>query len=255
VVSSVRDIPQGDERPPDYGRRVAAAVQAAFDLILVHGDSAVIDLRTLIPDLANVSRPIIYTGYLGAPCPFVYQARGPVLLDLGGGWGSDGLVGTILSSLDEITHPATRRQVLVLAGIHAVLTQDLFDRYSRLDVSLLKDVAVNNLPAISTYITRMGYNSSVQALSCNVPTIGIPHKFSSEQQLRAGVLEKLGRLIILGEESASRPPALGRALDRAESRAKIWLPLRPSSGSVREALLNEMRGRARQPFHRGTQIQ
>lgn len=241
IVASVRDIPQGDDRPAQYGRVVASILNRAFDLVIVHGEKSIMDVTALVPELGSCKVPIEYTGYLGEGASFRWHPEGPLLINLGGGWEDCRLCQAAIELAAEDGR-YSRRGVLVLTGRFSGLTEGDFAARG-LRVRVLKDVSLDDhrFPAVSACITRMGYNAAVNLLACRVPAIAVPHAFSSEQRARALILADRGRLVVSSAEGLAQGQIqLCEALKVAEDLARGWQPLSLTSARLRRLLFQHL---------------
>ncbi len=85
VATSVRDILVAKPNP-DRIAEVVDTVRRHVDLVLVHGDPAVIRLDATFPAAAELADRTAYTGYIAPPAPAAPAAeRRGVLVSVGGG--------------------------------------------------------------------------------------------------------------------------------------------------------------------------
>ncbi len=87
VLCSLRDIVVAPE-DPQRRRAIVERVRADFDVVLVHGDPAVIPLEASFPEAAEIADRLAYTGYVGSSSQPGESDRlgcGEVLVSAGGG--------------------------------------------------------------------------------------------------------------------------------------------------------------------------
>lgn len=237
---SVRDIPQGDERPARYGGVVQSVLDRAFDGIVAHGLRELVDIVTLIPELQQLRIPLTYTGYLGRHDWPDYDPQGPLVVDLGGGWNGEPLC----QSMAEALRGLKVRRAVVVTGrrdLDAGATKLHSRSPTGIDVELVIDRFKRGTSAgtCSCYVTRGGYNAAVGVMASKVPTVMIPHGFSGEQKLRAERLHRAERVATLSEQELLRHPGLlGARLEEAGLCAARWQPVPVSVEGVRRALLS-----------------
>lgn len=219
VVSSVRDIVQRKSAE----RMAAMAERAAreFDLVLVHGDPAIVPFEASFPAASQLADRLHYTGYVASPA--VARGRpgdpgwGEVVVSAGGG-----AVGATLLAAALAARPLTRLAAAtwrLLAGpnLGAADFARLADRApggviverARPDFSqLLANCAVS--------VSQAGYNTATDILAAGVRSVLVPFagEGETEQGQRAERLARLGFARVVAEDDLG-PDTLAAAVEAA----------------------------------------
>ena len=219
IMASVRDIPQGDDRPPGYGTTVAGILECAFDGVIIHGEPGVIDARNIVPELRGLDVPVVFGGYLMHEAAPGFSKDGPVVLDLGGGWAAAPVCTALMRLLNETT------ELVVVGGSKGVGAIT-----GRPKTRVVQDALKLGSAAAKAriYIGRGGYNTCAGVLGSNVPAIIVPHEFSREQQERATALVRIGRVVAISEQElmGCSPELFDNAVKAARRMAETWHPIR-----------------------------
>src|SRR5690606_28564177 len=98
ILASVRDVLE-PKRKPGREDETAAHLARRYDLVLVHGDPALIPFAATWPRAAAFGDMIRHTGYVAAPPPAPTAAeRSEVLVSVGGGAIGRGLLETAIAA-------------------------------------------------------------------------------------------------------------------------------------------------------------
>lgn len=219
IVCSVRDI-LVEPPKPERVAEMLDRVRTLYDLVLVHGDPALIRFDATFPPAAEIADRIRYTGYVvetpakrgdGAP------GDGEVIVSAGGGAVSETLFRTAIAA-----RPATRLAGVrwrILAG-HA-LPEDLFvglrdDAPAGVIVERARPDFTTLLANCALSISQGGYNTVMEVLAARARGVIAPYAggLETEQTLRARLLERSSGLQIVNEDAVS-PESLARAVDAA----------------------------------------
>ncbi len=218
IASSVRDILVQSPKPERIAEMLAW-VHEAYDLVLVHGDPALVPFERTFPLAREIADKIAYTGYVverRAEAPGADAPSGEVLVSTGGGAVSEPLLEAALAA-----RPISRARDLpwrVLIGDN--LPEAVFRKFadqageglaverSRPDFSRLLFTA-------RLSISQAGYNTLMEILEARCPAVAVPYAggLETEQSLRARLLAERD-LIEVVEEDALTPEALAAAIDR-----------------------------------------
>jgi predicted glycosyltransferase/MoaA/NifB/PqqE/SkfB family radical SAM enzyme len=188
---------------------------ADFDAVLVHTDPAIIKLEDEI-DCRGFRDKLVYTGFL-APKMSVSSKKNGTMLQCGSGRSSR----EIIRAVSQATLPS-----------HIRAYPGLYGDMKYADGIKIEDYVPGILDAISgsaLIISTAGYNSAVESMLTDAPTVLIP--ISQEQERMAGSLEARGlatmvRLTDLDAGSlgaaakAARPKHHSIRLDGADTAAK-----------------------------------
>ncbi len=234
VLCSLRDIAprtrQEDVSEARYAERVLATLAARFDGVLVHADPAFTRLDEHFGNAAALPVPVRYTGFVAEPLGAPTTAPAPAaVLSCGGGSRSLPFLLAAIAAFRDA------RDAGALAGIERVHVfasafpgaeeQDALRAAAAADPRVViepfsGDFAAR-LPASALSISRAGYNTTVQLLQADVPSVVVPDPRMSDQGSRAARLAALG----LAEVVSGDPPPVA-TLAAALSRALVQ-PRRP----------------------------
>jgi predicted glycosyltransferase len=247
VACSVRDILVASKKP---GREaeILGTLRRFFDLVLVHGDPAVIPLERTFPGAAHIPDLIRYTGYVTGPSNGgeAPDGDGEVLVSAGGG-----AVGAPLLAAALAARPLTAlndRVWRLLAGPN-LPDADYKRLAAQAGPSLIVERFRADFPArlrsAALSISQAGYNTTMDILRAGTPAVVVPYEAGgeTEQRLRSGILAEKGLLTIVPAEGLS-PEGLGVGIARALARP-------PASASIdmdgAAATARIIKGLARKP--------
>jgi predicted glycosyltransferase len=220
VACSVRDILVRNSRPGRF-ERMRDAANARFDLILVHGDPALIPFAETFPLAADLRPPLVHTGYIvepGAPDGGI-DGTGEILVSAGGGAMGAALMNAAVAAPPLCTGPARDRRWRVLVGrnlgakardrLRAAAAPGVIVEWVRPDFRAL-------LGRSALSVSQAGYNTVAETLAAGVPAVLVPwgEGTESEQRDRAAALERRGRARVIRADALS-PVSLARAADAA----------------------------------------
>jgi predicted glycosyltransferase len=221
IACSVRDILQG--RKPGRAEETAALVERAFDLVLVHGDPALVRFEESFPLAGRLGAKLRYTGYIAARAPRRGRAGDPgwgeVVVSAGGGAVGQALLeaGLGARSLSRLADVPWR----LLAGRN--LPEPTFAMLAeRAGPEVIVERARPDFPQLLANcrisVSQAGYNTvmdivNAQARAVLVPFVGAGE---TEQSLRAGRLARRG-LAQSVPETALDPARLAAAIDAADA--------------------------------------
>ncbi len=236
VVCSVRDILVRKDRPEKTERMLAAA-NDLLDLILVHGDPALLPFSATFPLADRLRPPVVHTGYVVEPPPDTdgdTDGAGEVLVSVGGGaMGRPLLEAAILAR--PLCDPA-------LGGARPwrVLVGGALGDEARHDLAAPAAPGVVVEPARADFrallgrarlsVSQAGYNTVAETLAARTPALLVPwgEGTESEQRDRAAAMARLGVAQVLGVQ-APAPAALATAIDSALTGLPNPIPPAPVS--------------------------
>lgn len=228
VLCSLRDIVVA---PEDARRRhgIVDRVRADFDLVLVHGDRALIPLEASFAEAGEIADRLVYTGYVGAPDrPQAGGAAGlagagEVLVSAGGGAVGGALLATALETRGQGC--LADRTWRLLAGPNlppaefAALAQ-------RLTPGVVLEHYRPDFPQMLGHcrvsVSQAGYNTVLDIIAAGAAAVVVPFasERETEQTLRAERLAARGIVEMVGPAELS-PDRLAQAIGRATDRAAI----------------------------------
>jgi predicted glycosyltransferase len=248
IACSVRDIIVAKRDP----RRIDAIVELIkneFDMVLVHGDEALVEFSKTFPAVKQIELKLRYTGYVTSGAPETIAdadvAQGEVLVSAGGGTVGSKLLSVALEAralgaLKEHNWRILTGKNLPESGVSA-LKKQAGDHESLVIERFRKDFP-SLLTSCSVSISQAGYNTIVDLLVARARAIVVPFSTDSEteQTLRSHLLEKRGLVTVIQDAelsaqllakaitdvSASQRPQQSRiALDGAARSADILYDL------------------------------
>lgn len=221
VASSVRDI-LVDKGKPGRAEEIAQLVRQHFDLVLVHGDPALVPFGETFPAAASIADRLQYTGYVvEVPAlPPADRSAGEVLVSAGGGAVGGPLLRAALAARAVST--LKDRPWRFIAG----------DNLPAADFAILEQAAAQDpgiilerhrpdftrlLGSCHVSLSQAGYNTVMEILALRTPAVVVPFAEGneSEQRQRARLLAARGALDCL------EPPAGGTELDPGEIAARL----------------------------------
>jgi predicted glycosyltransferase len=229
IVATVRDILVGKDRPERW-REMRDLAREWYDLVLVHGDPALVALDESFPLAAEIADLTRYTGLVltARPEPDSAQADA-VIVSAGGGAVGHRLLETAILAR-RLSRLADRPWRLVaganLSGAeHAAIA-------ARLPAGVVLERHLENLPsrmaASEVSVSQAGYNTVAEGLAGRARMVLVPFDAAGqdEQTRRAARLAERG-LALMVPPAALTPERLAEAIDRAAAQP------RPGTGHLR----------------------
>lgn len=247
VVCSLRDILVEKKDPAVYEKRVVDRLNPWFDALLVHADPALITLDRTFSRLAELTLPIVYTGFITSRPAAGARRRirrrlnigaDTVLMVASAGGGQAGIV-LLQPLLESLAYLDTERPVRLCVFTGPYMPPDEFDRLrglvdSGVIVERFTPDFMSFLAAADLSVSMGGYNTCMNILASRVPALVWPYPGDREQGLRAGRLEKLGALTVLREKDLL-PARLAAIIRRHIDRAKTVVAPIDLEGAARTA--------------------
>ncbi len=219
IACSVRDI-LVDKQDPAKVEAMADTALALFDLVLVHGDPAVIPFEASFPPAARVAGLIRYTGYVGAPSTREAppgDGVDEVVVSVGGGAVGAGLLRAALAARALSGQRGTRWRLLagpdLPAGTLAALTAAAPD-------GVIVEPARPDFPSLLARcrlsVSQAGYNTVMDVMRAGCRAVFVPFAAAgeTEQTRRAELLAARGHCLVVPEAGLT-PERLARAVDDA----------------------------------------
>ena len=204
LVTSIRDVLQ--QRTPVRRMETLDRIRQYLSLVLVHGDPALVNLSSSFSEYGDVACPIRYTGYMdhGSDRQQTPEGRDEVIVSAGGGAVGERLLGTAV----EAALKQTDRRWRILAGPR-VSEARLRDWRSLHCDRLVVEPNRADFSAMLTHchasVSQFGYNTAVDLLRANCPSVVIPYEADgeTEQATRARIFADKGRVQVLRETDLS----------------------------------------------------
>ena len=213
ILASVRDVLVARDDPA----RAAAIVETVrrdFDVVLVHGDPALIRLEASFPAAAAIADRLHYTGYVAAPegRDDGVSGTGEVIVSAGGGAVGLALLRTALAA--RPLSPLAGAPWRLIAGPHlpagdyAALAADAaaqsaggvtFERFRDDFPALLRRCALS--------VSQAGYNTTLDIVRARPRAIVVPFAAAgeTEQAARSALLARRGILHVVPEAALAGP--------------------------------------------------
>lgn len=230
LLASLRDI----VNPPGTVEKAAWMLEIAtrfFDLVLVHGDPALVTLEQSFPEAAALAGKLRYTGYVVSEpppaAPASGEGNGEVLVSTGGGAVAEPLVAAALAARPLSPLAESPWRILVgenmpeasFQGFRAAAPAGVTVERARPDFTAL-------LARCRLSISQAGYNTVMEVLRAGPPAVLVPFVGAGEreQSLRARLLAERG-LVSLVPEAGLGGDALARGMAEALALAARRRPL------------------------------
>ena len=230
VACSVRDILVAKNDPAKEAD-MADRARRWFDLVLVHGDPALVAFDATFPYVERISDLIRYTGYVVPPRPAMEAGNGEggagdgeVIVSAGGGVVGGALLRTALAA--RPLTPLAEAPWRFLLGPDVPAETGDFLR-SRAGDGVIVEPARADYPALlrrcRLSISQAGYNTVMDVLAAGCRSVLVPFAASGESEagpLRAGLLADRG-IVDMVDEDAMTPEVLAEAIVRAGGRKPV----------------------------------
>ncbi len=246
VVCGLRDILVEKKNAEKYENRVITLLNGFFDALLIHAAPGLLTLDETFSRTADISIPLVYTGFVTPAPPPDARARIRGRLGLeenetlvtasaGGGKVGGPLLKATVRAFEKMDGP---HHLQVFAG--PFLDDETFAflktfssptiRMSRFASDFLSWLAASDLS-----VSMAGYNTCMNIMAARPPALVWPFDQNREQRLRAGRLARLGGMRILEDEDLE-PDRLADVMSRTLSRRE-----RPGAGIDLNGAVNTAR--------------
>ena len=237
LLASLRDI----VNRPSSAEKAAWMLEVAtrfFDLVLVHGDPALVTLEQSFPEAAALAARLRYTGYVVSEPPAAAAATGSgggeLLVSTGGGAVAEPLVAAALAARPLSPLADVPWRVLVgenmpepaFQGFRKAAPAGITIERSRPDFTAL-------LARCRLSVSQAGYNTVLEVLRAGPAAVLVPFVGAGEceQSLRADLLADRG-LVSVVPEAGLDGPALARSIAAALEQAPRRPPLALDTGGA-----------------------
>ncbi|HYB11129.1 MAG TPA: glycosyltransferase [Alphaproteobacteria bacterium] len=239
IAASVRDILQTPK--PGRAEEAVALAMRGFDLVLVHGDPALVTFEASFPLAAGLGEKLRYTGYIAGP-PVARGKPGDagwneVIVSAGGG-----AVGGVLLATAFASRPSTRLRDATWRFLVGRGAEDA--ELERLAAMQDNGVVVERarpdfrqlLANCRVSISQAGYNTVIDVMSAGARSVLAPFSKDgeTEQTMRATRLAQHHLAAVVLERTLS-PRSLAAAVDHADAMKPDfgWINRRGAEASVR----------------------
>ena len=185
-----------------YYEEVVPVLNQYFDAVLVHGDSQLSQLEDHFPWIADIGIPVVYTGFVSEKIENASRPNSApnryVLVSSGGGAEGLALVAPCIEAWKQLERDDAHdgREMVIFAG--AFIDEKHFEALRGLcgDGPFRIERFTSNFLAWMKYadlsISRAGYNTCMNVLETQVPSILVPSIAMDDQVFRAQELMGLG---------------------------------------------------------------
>ena len=185
-----------------YYEEVVPVLNQHFDAVMVHGDSQLSRLEDHFPWAADIGIPVVYTGFVSEKIENASRPNSApnryVLVSAGGGTEGLALVAPCIEAWKQLDQDDAHdgREMVIFAGafiddmhfdaLHALCGDGPFriERFTSNFLAWMKHADLS--------ISRAGYNTCMNVLETQVPSILVPSIAMDDQEFRARELMGLG---------------------------------------------------------------
>lgn len=219
IACSVRDI-LVDKKDPAKVEAMADTARALFDLVLVHGDPAVIPFEASFPPAPRIADLIRYTGYVGARSRLKAppgEGEDEVVVSVGGGAVGADLLRAALAARPLSTLRDARWRLLAGPDLPAGQVVELT---AAAPDGVIVEPARPDFPSLLSRcrlsVSQAGYNTVMDVMRAGCRAVFVPFAAAgeTEQTRRAELLAARGHCLVVPEAGLT-PDRLARAVDAA----------------------------------------
>lgn len=212
IACSVRDILVGKDKP-ERNAEMADLAARYYDLVLVHGDPAVIPFDRTFPMADRIEDRLIYTGYIAppddAPEAPPGEGEGEVIVSVGGGAVGEGLLRAAIAAR-PLSAAADRVWRLLVGGdlADAVLHDLRRTAPSGVIVERARPDFLSLLSRCHLSVSQAGYNTVMDLARAGCRSVLVPFSEGgeSEQTVRARLLADRGFAATVAAQAVSEDP-------------------------------------------------
>jgi predicted glycosyltransferase len=237
VICSVRDILVEKEAPEKHEARAVDVLNRFFDAVLVHADPRLVRLEETFGRIAEITIPMVYTGFI-TPRPAAdarHRLRSALglapadrLIVVSAGGGSVGMP-LLEAAVRASAYLRRAGKTLLRVFTGPFLPEEDFERLTRAAgdgaaVARFTPEFLSYLAAADLSVSMAGYNTTMNLLAARVPALVWPFAQNREQRLRSERLEAMGCLQLL-RDADLEPSRLAALMG-----GRLEPPLRPETG-------------------------
>ena len=242
VVASIRDILQPRSKP-GRNQETCELIEKFYDHVLVHGDEKIAHLADSFSLADRIEQKISYSGYICAAdnvSPPGNEGIDEVLVSAGGS----------ATGLDILKTAIAAKPLSSLKNLHwRVLVSPSIDKHHLDELKRLAGDGVSierNRADFSGLVKRArlsisqaGYNTITDILASTTAAVVIPYAEADEieQTMRAQILQRHGRLVMLQQDDLSAV-SLAAAIEQA-SRQNISLEVNLAGATNSATLISQ----------------
>ena len=226
VVCSLRDVLVEKKDTLTYESRVIAALNQWFDALLIHSDAAIVKLDETFSRMTDIRIPVVYTGFV-TPRPLkndrtairhklrIDDDSRLIVASAGGGKVGFVLLNAVIRAFEKISLEAdTYLQVFTGPFMESDAVRRLQEMGTdRIAVSRFTPDFPAYLSAADLSVSMAGYNTCMNIMAAQVPSLVWPFSQNREQRLRAERIAEMGGMRIL-EDADLEPKHLAGLMTR-----------------------------------------
>lgn len=226
VVCSLRDVLVEKKDTLTYESRVIAALNQWFDALLIHSDATIVKLDETFSRMTDIRVPVVYTGFV-TPRPLkndrtairhklrIDDDSRLIVASAGGGKVGFVLLNAVILAFEKISLE-TDAYLQVFTG--PFMESDAVRRLQemgtdRIAVSRFTPDFPAYLSAADLSVSMAGYNTCMNIMAAQVPSLVWPFSQNREQRLRAERIAEMGGMLIL-EDADLEPKHLAGLMTR-----------------------------------------
>ena len=240
VVCSLRDILVEKSDVRKYETRVLDILNAYYDLLLIHADPRVIDLKETFSMTGEISIPMVYTGFVSRPAPGREKRRDRrvIVASTGGGRVGADLLQGVLKGFRRLRRSDLELRIFLgpfMEEMERSTIAELASKDQRVSLRPFAGDFVAELARADLSISMAGYNTCMDILASRIPALVYPFPQNREQLMRARRLEELGLLRVLNSVSEAE---LSQSMDALLAHPDVPGPHTPDlDGAAKTARL------------------
>jgi len=228
ILASVRDVLVA-KNDPARAAEIVDTVRRDFDLVLVHGDPALIELTASFPAAGLIADRLRYTGYVAGPpgADDGVAGAGEVIVSAGGGAVGLALLRAALAARPR--SPLADARWRLIAGPH-LPDADYAALAAALPGGVILERFRDDFPALLRRcilsISQAGYNTTLDIIRARPRAIVVPFAAGgeTEQAMRSALLAERGVLHVVPEAELDGP-RLAAAIVDAMAMPRPFAPL------------------------------
>ncbi len=217
VVCSLRDILVEKKDMKKYENRVIKALNKWFDAVLIHSDPRFITLDSTFARLDQVNVPLVYTGFV-TPVPDIQKVKAfreqaglgqsgkLIIASAGGGNVGAKLLRAVIQAYQlmyDMMDKSIDTRLQVFTGPYMDDEDKMYLRGfvdERIKVEEFTHDFVSLLGAADLSVSMGGYNTSMNIVAANIPSLIWPFGQNREQRKRAQELARFAPIKILEDD-------------------------------------------------------
>ena len=214
VACSIRDILVEKRDPEAYEKRVVDTLNRWYDLVMIHADPKLVELDQTFSRMGDISIPAVYTGFISPKPPSGVRSRIRSALGIGeddifivasAGGGQVGIVllEPLLNCFPQLN---TGRPAFLHVFTGPYMPDDEFDKLKKkanrfINVERFTSNFLSLMVSADLSVSMGGYNTSMNLLATQVPSLIWPYPGDREQGIRARQLAAIGAATVLKERN------------------------------------------------------